>query len=205
VKDIQAVVFLKETAPGDYRVSLRSKGATDVGAIAKRARRRRAPERRGLCGASGSLEAVQATFLALAARRRGARRPAGMTAPDVHGVLVVDKPLGPTSHDVVARARRALGTPRVGHTGTLDPQATGVLPLVVGKATRLAQFLSASVKEYEALVAFGRATDTYDAAGATTEETGGSRRRTTCRVGARAVPRHVPAGAARVLGQEGGW
>jgi tRNA pseudouridine55 synthase len=92
--------------------------------------------------------------------------------PAVNGVLVVDKPLGPTSHDVVARARRALGTPRVGHTGTLDPQATGVLPLVVGKATRLAQFLSASVKEYDALVAFGRATDTYDAAGAVTEETG---------------------------------
>jgi tRNA pseudouridine55 synthase len=92
--------------------------------------------------------------------------------PAVDGVLVVDKPLGPTSHDVVARARRALGTPRVGHTGTLDPQATGVLPLVVGKATRLAQFLSASVKEYDALVAFGRATDTYDAAGAVTEETG---------------------------------
>lgn len=92
--------------------------------------------------------------------------------PAVDGVLVVDKPPGPTSHDVVARVRRALGTPRVGHTGTLDPQATGVLPLVVGKATRLAQFLSASVKEYDALVAFGRATDTYDAAGAVTEETG---------------------------------
>lgn len=89
-----------------------------------------------------------------------------------HGVLVVDKPSGMTSHDVVARARRALGTPRVGHTGTLDPLATGVLPLVVGKATRLAQFLSASTKEYDAVVAFGRATDTYDAAGTVTTETG---------------------------------
>lgn len=95
-----------------------------------------------------------------------------ITPEGVDGVLVVDKPLGPTSHDVVARARRALGTPRVGHTGTLDPQATGVLPLVVGKATRLAQFLTSSVKAYEARVAFGRSTDTYDAAGAVTEDTG---------------------------------
>lgn len=86
------------------------------------------------------------------------------------GVLILDKPVGPTSHDVVARARRALGTPKVGHTGTLDPLASGVLPLVVGRATRLARFLSSSVKEYEATVAFGRTTDTCDAAGATTSE-----------------------------------
>ena len=81
------------------------------------------------------------------------------------GVLVVDKPPGPTSHDVVALARRALGVSRVGHTGTLDPMATGVLPLVVGRATRLAQFLTAGDKDYEATVAFGRTTDTYDALG----------------------------------------
>jgi len=81
------------------------------------------------------------------------------------GVLVVDKPSGPTSHDVVTLARRALGVSRIGHTGTLDPIATGVLPLVVGRATRLAQYFSASHKEYEATVAFGRATDTYDIAG----------------------------------------
>jgi tRNA pseudouridine55 synthase len=78
------------------------------------------------------------------------------------GVLVVDKPEGPTSHDVVTLARRALGVSRIGHTGTLDPMATGVLPLVVGKATRLAQFLTASEKTYDATVAFGRTTDTYD-------------------------------------------
>jgi tRNA pseudouridine55 synthase len=81
----------------------------------------------------------------------------------MNGVLVVDKPAGPTSHDVVAGARRALGTSRIGHTGTLDPFATGVLPLVVGRATRLAQFLTADEKEYEAGVRFGRATRTYDA------------------------------------------
>jgi len=81
------------------------------------------------------------------------------------GVLVIDKPEGPTSHDVVTLARRALGVSRIGHTGTLDPMATGVLPLVVGRATRLAQFLTASDKSYEATLAFGRATDTYDAVG----------------------------------------
>ena len=81
------------------------------------------------------------------------------------GVLVVDKPQGPTSHDVVTLARRALGVSRIGHTGTLDPMATGVLPLVVGRATRLAQFLTASDKSYEATIAFGRTTDTYDAVG----------------------------------------
>jgi tRNA pseudouridine55 synthase len=81
------------------------------------------------------------------------------------GLLVVDKPAGPTSHDVVARARRALGERRIGHTGTLDPAATGVLCLVLGRATRLAQFLSASDKTYQAVVRFGFATDTADAQG----------------------------------------
>jgi len=81
------------------------------------------------------------------------------------GLLVVDKPGGPTSHDVVARMRRALGERRIGHTGTLDPAATGVLCLVLGRATRLARFLSASDKSYEAVVRFGFATDTGDAHG----------------------------------------
>ena len=78
------------------------------------------------------------------------------------GVLVIDKPAGPTSHDVVARMRRVLRMKRIGHTGTLDPFATGVLPLVVGRATRLASFLSGDEKEYEAGIRFGLATDTYD-------------------------------------------
>jgi len=81
------------------------------------------------------------------------------------GLLIVDKPAGPTSHDVVARVRRALGERRIGHTGTLDPAATGVLPLVLGRATRLARFLSAGDKTYEAVVHLGVATDTNDAEG----------------------------------------
>lgn len=81
------------------------------------------------------------------------------------GVLVVDKPAGPTSHDVVERVRRALAERRVGHTGTLDPFATGVLPLCLGKATRLARFLSAGDKVYTAVVRLGFATRTDDADG----------------------------------------
>ena len=81
----------------------------------------------------------------------------------MNGALVVDKPAGPTSHDVVARVRRAVGVSRVGHTGTLDPLATGVLPLVLGRATRLAQFLTTDEKEYIAGIRLGSATATYDA------------------------------------------
>jgi tRNA pseudouridine55 synthase len=81
------------------------------------------------------------------------------------GLAVVDKPSGPTSHDVVDRVRRALGVRRVGHTGTLDPMATGVLPVLVGKATRLARFYSGGEKRYLARVRFGYATSTDDRTG----------------------------------------
>jgi tRNA pseudouridine55 synthase len=81
------------------------------------------------------------------------------------GILIIDKPEGWTSHDVVARLRRVLKTKRIGHTGTLDPFATGVLVMLVGKATRLAQFLDKDVKEYDALVRFGYETDTGDRTG----------------------------------------
>ena len=81
------------------------------------------------------------------------------------GVLVIDKPVGPSSHDIVVVARRSLGVSRIGHTGTLDPQASGVLPLVLGQATRLAQHLTGSDKEYAATVRFGVESNTYDAAG----------------------------------------
>ena len=81
------------------------------------------------------------------------------------GVLIIDKPAGWTSHDVVARVRRLLGERRVGHTGTLDPFATGVLVLLVGRATRLATLFAGAVKEYEATIRFGFRTDTGDATG----------------------------------------
>lgn len=78
------------------------------------------------------------------------------------GVIVVDKPQGWTSHDVVNRMRRIAGTRRVGHLGTLDPLATGVLPLIIGRATRLAQFFTANDKRYDAQIRFGYSTDSYD-------------------------------------------
>jgi tRNA pseudouridine55 synthase len=88
-----------------------------------------------------------------------------MTPPSLDGLLVVDKPVGPTSHDVVARLRRVLGERRIGHTGTLDPLASGVLLLVIGRATRLAQFLNTDAKRYDATIRLGFATDTYDSTG----------------------------------------
>jgi tRNA pseudouridine55 synthase len=89
----------------------------------------------------------------------------------VNGVLVVDKPGGITSFDVVASVRRALGERRVGHTGTLDPMATGVLPICVGEATKLVPFLMSGDKEYEAELRLGVTTDSLDATGAVTSET----------------------------------
>src|SRR4030095_783942 len=83
----------------------------------------------------------------------------------MNGLLIIDKPAGWTSHDVVARARRVLREKRIGHTGTLDPFATGLLVLLIGRATRLAQFLSGAEKEYEATLRLGDATDTGDGPG----------------------------------------
>src|SRR5271168_3968312 len=86
----------------------------------------------------------------------------------MNGVVIIDKPSGMTSHDVVNRVRRTLGQRSVGHLGTLDPLATGVLPVVVGNLTRLAQFYAHSDKTYEGVIRFGFATDTYDADGVPT-------------------------------------
>lgn len=88
----------------------------------------------------------------------------------MNGVLIIDKLAGLTSHDVVARARRILGQRSVGHLGTLDPMATGVLPLVTGCFTRLAQFYTGAEKVYEGTIRFGFSTDTYDAEGEASSE-----------------------------------
>jgi len=83
----------------------------------------------------------------------------------MNAVLVIDKPAGMTSHDVVNRVRRMVGQKSVGHLGTLDPSATGVLPIVLGNLTRLAQFYTRSEKDYQGVIRFGFETDTYDAEG----------------------------------------
>src|SRR5512144_2676570 len=82
-----------------------------------------------------------------------------------NGVIIIDKPRGMTSHDVVAVSRRIFQERSIGHLGTLDPMATGVLPLVLGRFTRLAQFYNEVDKRYEGAIRFGWATDTYDAEG----------------------------------------
>ncbi len=84
------------------------------------------------------------------------------------GVIVVDKPEGWTSHDAVGKLRRLAGIRQIGHLGTLDPMATGTLPLVVGRATRLAQFYMKADKTYDAVIRFGHSTDTYDRDGTPT-------------------------------------
>jgi tRNA pseudouridine55 synthase len=88
----------------------------------------------------------------------------------LNGLLVLDKPSGMTSHDVVSLVRRATGEKSIGHLGTLDPMATGVLPLLLGRYTRLAQFFSQAVKQYTGEICFGYATDTFDAEGTASAE-----------------------------------
>lgn len=93
-----------------------------------------------------------------------------MKASTLSGVAIVDKPRGLTSHTVVAQARRLFGRKDVGHAGTLDPMATGVLLLLIGQATKLSGYLTADSKRYAAEITFGRATSTLDAEGETTDE-----------------------------------
>ena len=100
------------------------------------------------------------------------RRPPSGSADPSDGLLVVDKPAGWTSHDVVGRVRRLAGTRKVGHAGTLDPMATGVLVLGVGRATRLLTYLVGADKEYTATIRLGQATATDDAEGEATEALG---------------------------------
>ena len=170
-RDVQAVIMLK-ALDGVTRVSLRSKGLVDVP---------RRPPRRSAAAVIAMRRAVRSRLLRRASSRscsRARSRPStgrGRTSrprrsPEMDGVLVVDKPPGLTSHDVVAHARRALGVRRVGHLGTLDPIATGVLPLVVGRATRLASLLSAGRKTYDGRILLGISTDTYDTTGRITAD-----------------------------------
>src|SRR5579872_356861 len=97
--------------------------------------------------------------------RRQLAGSVNLNAVNLDGVIIVDKPRGWTSHDVVNKMRRFAGTRKVGHLGTLDPSATGVLPLVLGRATRLAQFYTRNDKIYEGIIHFGNSTDSYDADG----------------------------------------
>jgi tRNA pseudouridine55 synthase len=100
----------------------------------------------------------------------GRARSTSLDTPVLHGILLVDKPSGPTSHDVVAQARRHFSTRGVGHAGTLDPMASGLLVLLFGEATKLSSVITNGDKSYRARIAFGRSTDSYDAQGRTVLE-----------------------------------
>jgi tRNA pseudouridine55 synthase len=126
-------------------------------------------------------------------------RDARENAPS--GLIVVDKPGGMTSHDVVARIRRLAGTRRVGHAGTLDPMATGVLVVGVEKATRLLGHLTLTEKEYQATIRLGQATDTGDAEGAVLTSNTGLTPGTPARPAARLTRTQVEAAAAALTGE----
>ena len=122
----------------------------------------------------------------------------------MHGVLVVAKPAGPTSHDVVALVRRLAATRRIGHGGTLDPFASGVLPLFLGGATRLVEYHLADDKAYRATICFGATSTTDDLDGELTPVDGAGRRdRATVERGARGLPRRAAPAAARLLRRPG--
>ena len=108
--------------------------------------------------------------------KSSSRIPPPPSSPEgaLDGVLVVDKPAGPTSHDIVDRARKILGIRKIGHGGTLDPLATGVLVLLIGRGTKLSDYFLGSDKTYEGTITLGVATDSHDAAGDITAETDAS-------------------------------
>ena len=126
-----------------------------------------------------------------------------MSATPTNGLVVVDKPAGWTSHDVVGKLRRFYGQRRVGHAGTLDPDATGVLLVGLGRVTRLLRFLQETTKTYEARVVFGIATDTLDASGAVLERAEMPLTRAQVEQASRGVPRRVAADPADGLGDQG--
>ena len=151
---------------GGYRVSMRSlSDDVDVAAIASHFGGGGHPRAAGCTVAGGPAErdlfltpGCRTSQSGVMARRQG--------QPSLHGMLIIDKPAHWTSHDVVAWARRWTGERKIGHAGTLDPAATGVLPLAVGDATRVLEYLDEADKAYRAEITFGVATDSADLDGA---------------------------------------
>ena len=204
-----AIVF-KQAGPADTRISVRTKpGGVDATVLTGRVRRwgaracrggdRRRAAARGRAGG-------RAGGGAPAGRRGGPLSPRGPRPPGLDGVLVVAKPAGPTSHDVVALVRRLSATRRVGHGGTLDPFASGVLPVFLGHATRLAEYHLGDRKGYTATICFGEGSTTDDLEGERTPATGphptARRSRRHCRGSSGSSPRCRPAfSAVQVAGR----
>ena len=125
--------------------------------------------------------------------------------PGLDGILVVDKPIGPTSHDVVGLVRRLAATRRVGHGGTLDPFASGVLPLFLGRGTRVVEFHMADRKRYRATVCFGASSSTDDLEGELTPASGSGTDARSDRGGPGRADRPDLAAPAGLLGHQGRW
>ena len=144
-----------ELPDGRFKLSLRSKGNVNVERVA------RAFGGGGHINAAGCRMEGELSEI----RRRVIEAIRASAAEGMNGVIVIDKPSGPTSRDVVEEVKRALGVRKAGHTGTLDPLATGVLPVCLDEATKLVQFLALDNKEYRATLLLGVRTDTLDTEG----------------------------------------
>ena len=194
---VKVAVLLREEGPGIVKASLR--GKDDVPSTASRIASAAAVTRTPRVVRRGTLDEATAAVLAavdvaLDGQRLGMSRGAS-------GILPVDKGPGATSFQVVAHLRRMMRAPKIGHGGTLDPDATGVLPILIGEATKLTPYLIELDKEYVATVRLGIVTDTEDLSGAVLETPPvPARRRPGDRGRAGALRRRDPAGAADVLG-----
>ena len=153
VRDVDVAAVLKQQRDGRFKVSMRSRGEHDLAAIAAAF----GGGGHRLAAGYTSEHGPAGTIARLVAALRDARAPSRDATPE--GLLLVDKPGGMTSHDVVDVVRRTLGTRKVGHAGTLDPMATGLLVLGVGRATRLLRFLGDLPKTYEGSARLGVETD----------------------------------------------
>lgn len=194
IEGVLVGVTLREKKSGEYKVSLRTQEPVNAAQICALF------DGGGHACAAGctlpgpkeaATERIVAAIGAYLEQQKGGR--------PVNGVLVVDKPADYTSFDVVAVVRRLAGREKTGHTGTLDPMATGVLPILLGKATRAASLLEDTSKEYRAEFAFGYATDTQDSTGEVLGAQRCARDKGRAAGGAPAFPRKYPPGAADVL------
>ena len=159
LEGVDNAVTIRRLKPTECKISLRTDGKT-----LERLRRVRHPRRRRPPGGGG----VHQSTAPPPRPRRPCWRPSGRCRPMANGILIIDKPAGWTSHDVVAKLRGILHEKRIGHAGTLDPMATGVLPVFVGRATRAVEFAAEREKEYLAGLRLGLTTDTQDTTGTVT-------------------------------------
>ena len=167
-RGVEVAILLYELEPQTFKVSLRSKEIVDVSAVAK------------YYGGGGHVRAAGVTMkgsphdvinnLTLLIERQLRAAEEEKRGKMINGIVNIYKEKGYTSHDVVAVLRKVVGQKKIGHTGTLDPDATGVLPVCLGRATKVCELLTDHDKTYEALLLLGKTTDTQDISGEVLEE-----------------------------------